>query len=197
MYNLHQQHKAYQRFNQVQLIFLPNGLILGAVDGSAQLWWCHSCLQKPLSLEQSATKATLWRCLNRTVGSCCKKVQVSLRPSVLCQPRQLAGVRRVKWGTSQQSTKVPKCKLEYQCAKAMVYYKSLWCQPVTRPRQESWSTRMQQSCHNWNKGVDCLHMLIRTEELRSPHIICETRFNNKISTPIILFTKFTTIIIMW
>ena len=100
MYNLHQQHKAYQRFNQVQLIFLPNGLILGAVDGSAQLWWRHSCLQKPLSLEQSATKATLWRCLNRTVGSCCKKVQVSLRPSVLCQPRQLAGVRRVKWGTS-------------------------------------------------------------------------------------------------
>ena len=130
-------------------------------------------------------------------GGCCKKVQVSLRPSVLCQPRQLAGVRRVKWGTSQQSTKVPKCKLEYQCAKAMVYYKSLWCQPVTRPRQENWSTRMQQSCHNWNKGVDCLNMLIRTEELRSPHIICETRFNNKISTPIILFTKFTTIIIMW
>ena len=87
-----------------------NGLILGAVDGSAQLWWRHSCLQKPLSLEQSATKATLWRCLNRTVGSCCKKVQVSLRLSVLCQPRQLARVRRVKWGTSQQSTKVPKCQ---------------------------------------------------------------------------------------
>ena len=182
----------------MQLIFLPNGLILGAVDGSAQLWWRHPCLQKPLSLEQSATKATLWRCLNRTVGVAAKRSKlVSVCPSCVSRVNLLGSAVSSGEPVNSQPKYQSASKLEYQCAKAMVYYKSLWCQPVTRPRQENWSTRMQQSCHNWNKGVDCLNMLIRTEELRSPHIICETRFNNKISTPIILFTKFTTIIIMW
>ena len=94
----------------------------GAVDFSPQWvdfgsgWWKRPALMAPLLSPKTIVTRT--KCYKSNIvalsqpnsGGCCKKVQVSLRPSVLCQPRQLAGVRRVKWGTSQQSTKVPKCQ---------------------------------------------------------------------------------------
>ena len=143
MYNLHQQHKAYQRFNQVQLIFLPNGLILGAVDGSAQLWWRHSCLQKPLSLEQSAAKATLWRCLNRTVGVAAKRSKlVSVRPSCVSRVNLL--------GSAVSSGEPVNSQPKYQSANWSISVQKQWC--TTRAcgvnrwhdlDRKNWSTRMQ------------------------------------------------------
>ena len=83
-------------------------------DGSG--WYKHPALMAPL-LSPKAIVARTKCCKSNIVAlsqpnswGCCKKVQVSLRPSVLCQPRQLARVRRVKWWTSvpvNSCTEVP------------------------------------------------------------------------------------------
>ena len=62
---------------------------------------------------------------------------VSVRPSCVSRVNLLGSAVSSGEPVNSQPKYQSASKLEYQCAKAVVYYKSLWCQPVTRPRQES------------------------------------------------------------
>ena len=129
----------------------------GAVDFSPQWvdfgsgWWKRPALMAPLLSPKTIVTRT--KCYKSNIvalsqpnsGGCCKKVQVSLRPSVLCQPRQLARVPRVKCGTSvpvDSCTRMPADRSisvqKYRCTKSACGV-NRW-HDLDR---KNWSTRMQ------------------------------------------------------